>query len=258
MGNLDITINADDFGLSHTKNIAVDELMRRGICDRASLVVNTEFTDEAVELARQGGYLNRLNLHLSLTVGEALSTQIKKKKLYYNGTEFRSMPIIRSIKQILPINVKQIRSELEAQIQKILSYGITDLYVDSHNWIHLRIPVWLALKPLLYKYHIISLRPMWEGYMTKPRAGKWRYYFRIIHIAQKFQKRYYRYQYSSNIEQFLYNKVYHNKNLNTIELFVHPDYVNKGIMDLSSAYTKRGQKMVLENIQELRNVCNSL
>ena len=46
-----IVVNADDFGMSVNKNIAIDQMMRKGVCTNASLVVNMNYSDEAVRLA---------------------------------------------------------------------------------------------------------------------------------------------------------------------------------------------------------------
>ena len=74
-----IVVNADDFGMSVNKNIAIDQMMRKGVCTNASLVVNMNYSDEAVRLAYEGGYEDRLSLHINLTEGRALSEGIKKR-----------------------------------------------------------------------------------------------------------------------------------------------------------------------------------
>ena len=51
-----VIVNADDFGMSHEKNVAIDELMQNGICTNTSIVVNMEHTEEAVKMAFESGY----------------------------------------------------------------------------------------------------------------------------------------------------------------------------------------------------------
>ena len=48
---MNLIVNADDFGMSHTKNLAIDVMMKKNICTNASLVVNMPRSYEAVELA---------------------------------------------------------------------------------------------------------------------------------------------------------------------------------------------------------------
>lgn len=243
-----IIINADDFGMSHEKNLAIDEMMRNGICTNASLVVNTPWTTEAVNMAFSGGYEARISLHINLTVGQALSYDIKKISLYCEDGNFVHRPIITKTIQILPFYVKEVRKEIETQILKFKEYGLQLNSIDSHNWVHLRLPVWLALKPLLTKYHISIVRPMWIGYKREEIASKkWSRYFRAIDPVLKKCKKCNIIQYTSNIEQFLLVEKELEK-LELVEVFTHPDIIEGQIMDMSSSYTKQPRKKVVDGV----------
>ena len=246
-----LIVNADDFGMSHEKNVAIDTMMRAGICTNASLVVNMPFFDEAVLMAKQGGYLNRLSLHINLTVGDSVGQKIRKVAMYYEEGEFVYAPIIKKNRQILPFHIRAIRDEIEQQIQRFIGAGLKIQSIDSHNWVHLRVPVWLALKPLIKKYNIKVVRPMWDGYKREEIASKkWSKYFRFIqpYILKAPQCKVY--AYSSNIEQFLLSKEKMDSN-SIVEVFTHPDYVGGSIMDMSSSYTKQPRKGVEENVSYL-------
>lgn len=43
-----IFITADDFGVGHEQNVSVDYAMRTDITTQASLIVNSDYTNEAV------------------------------------------------------------------------------------------------------------------------------------------------------------------------------------------------------------------
>ena len=246
-----IVVNADDFGMSVNKNIAIDQMMRKGVCTNASLVVNMNYSDEAVRLAYEGGYEDRLSLHINLTEGRALSEGIKKIPLYYKEGEFVHRPIIRQNKQVYPFHIVAVRNEIEAQIQKFMNYGLKIKSIDSHNWVHLRVPVWLALKPLIKKYDIKIVRPMWEGYKRPEIASdKWSKYFITIQPWILRCRQFNIIQHTSNIEQFLlYEEEL--KNLKYIETFVHPDIINNKIIDISSSYLKQPKGCVEDNVNKL-------
>ena len=103
--NTKIVVNADDFGMSHT--------------------------EEAVRMAFDGGYQDKVSLHLNLTVGESLSTKIREVSLYYADGKFAYRPIIKINKQVYPKYVRVVREELEAQIKAFLNYGFTLKGFDS-------------------------------------------------------------------------------------------------------------------------------
>src|SRR5687768_1626346 len=65
-----LIINADDFGLSREVNAAVIRAHTAGVLTTASLMVNEEGFDEAVELARNHPRLG-VGLHLSLVCGHS-------------------------------------------------------------------------------------------------------------------------------------------------------------------------------------------
>src|ERR1041385_1767438 len=69
-----LVVNADDFGRSHGINEAVLRAHREGILTTASLMMNEEATDEAVQLARDNPRLG-VGLHLTLLCGHSALTR---------------------------------------------------------------------------------------------------------------------------------------------------------------------------------------
>lgn len=251
VGTAKIVVNADDFGMSHEKNLAIDELMREGICTNTSLVVNMPDTEEAVKMAFKGGYQDKVSLHLNLTVGESISEGIREKSLYYDNGQFAYRPIIKLNKQVYPMYIKVVRREIEAQIQRFIGFGFELKSIDSHNWVHLRMPVWMALKPLIKKYNIPIVRPMWDGYKRPEIASeKWSKYFtRFQPILLKCpQCRVL--GHTSNIEQFFVDEESLRKE-RYVEVFTHPDMIDGRNMDISSSYLKKGKDTVENNVKLL-------
>ena len=254
ISGMKIVVNADDFGMSHSKNVAIDKAMREGLCTQTSLVVNLPCSEEAMKLAKDGGYMDRVSLHLNLTVGKPLTEKIKKCRYYCEDGEFLFKPVIKSYKQILPMHINCIRNELEAQIVKFIGFGFHPIRIDSHNWVHLRVPVWLALIPLIKKYNFFSVRPMWEGYLEERIAAKWYRYFKKFQKWLLLSECVRIFPYSSNIEQFLIYDEHRTENISTefiAEVFTHPDIQKNEIMDTSSSYLKLPFNTLQSNVMQL-------
>lgn len=246
-----LIVNADDFGMNHEKNIAVDKMMKDNICTNASLVVNTPYSQEAVDMAFANGYQNKLSLHINLTIGEPLSNSIKKYPLYYEKGAFAYHPIIKSKNQIYPFHIKSVQEEIEAQFIKFIGYGLNLKSVDSHNWVHLRLPIWLSLKPLISKYNIKIVRPMWIGYKKDIIASKkWAKYFRFVEPILLKNPACQIFEHTSNIEQFLINEN-NLKAFETVEVFTHPDLIDGQILDVSSSYLRKPYSTVVNNVRLL-------
>lgn len=178
-----VIVTADDFGLNPNRNRAILYAMQNNICTQASLIVNSPYTEEAFQLAYKNGYIHKVGLHLNLTFGHPLTQSILRIKKYCKDGMF-SEGNPRSFRNVISLtNVKVIRSELEAQMKKFFDYGFTLRHIDSHNDILYNLPVWLALKPLLTKYKINSLRgiePYLFGYYRNRNQFSYlplKYYF---------------------------------------------------------------------------------
>ena len=76
-----LLVNADDFGKSAEINRAVAEAFERGYITHTTLMANMPAAEEAVDLARQKGFAERVGLHLNLTEGLPLSLPIRGNPL---------------------------------------------------------------------------------------------------------------------------------------------------------------------------------
>lgn len=230
-----LIITADDFGLGHEQNVAIDYAMRTGLVTQASLAVtNGEYTREAVEMAKKGGYADKLCLHLCITAGKALSEDIKKVSIYYKNDNFIWRRSQGAKILLLPLHVKELRKEFEAQIKEFLSYGLTLKHVDSHHYIHFSIPSFIALYPLTRKYSIKSVRAYTRA---KKRFGetirKWRvvYYGLVNKVYRLLFKNFV--SYASPAGDFIKADKSSEK-YKCIEVYTHPFLENDVVYDLLS------------------------
>lgn len=139
-----LIVNADDFGLTAGVNRAIAEGNSRGVITSATLMANAQASDAAIELAKKQPAL-KTGCHVVLIDGVPLSANLPS--LTNGSSRFRS-----SLKQFAmaavrkQIAAEEIEREVEAQIRKIQSSGITLTHVDSHKHTHMFPHV---LRPLL-------------------------------------------------------------------------------------------------------------
>ncbi len=123
---VNLKIVADDLGLAKPINDGILELLKNGRINGASLMANGEAFEDAVESARSLPKAN-IGVHFVLVEGKSLIGMKlpKNHKLFF-------------LKYILGmINKKDIKSELEAQVNKIISAGIRPVFINSHQHLHL-------------------------------------------------------------------------------------------------------------------------
>lgn len=234
---MNIIVNADDFGRDNSRNAAINYSMINKYCSQTSIMVNMDkFSDEAVELAKMNGYADRVCLHLNLTLGKPLTDEITDTSLCDSYGNFKFIcidSILTTLKHNMSIkDIRAIRVECEAQIKKFMSYGFTQKHIDSHNWIHLHLPVWLALCPLLKKYDFRSIRPLRPNLMKTGRK-KHKLYYNAFNCIFRISRFHYN-NYASNFEEFI--EANHTSKNETYEIFTHPNFVNENLLDCSCSY----------------------
>lgn len=158
---MSILINADDFGKSEDVSRAILECFEKKIIDRTTLMVNMPYADEAVELAKQNGYADKVGIHLNLTEGMPLTEGIKQNPLLCGPDGRFHALFCHSLKYRLymdNLSRQQIYEELKAQLDKYAEYGLTLYHVDSHHHVHTDYPIFLVLKSLARDYKFSSIR----------------------------------------------------------------------------------------------------
>jgi hopanoid biosynthesis associated protein HpnK len=139
-----LIVNADDFGLTSGVNRAIIEGNRSGIVTSATLMANARASDPAIDLAKVQPSL-KIGCHVVLIDGVPLTANLPT--LTNGSPRFRS-----SLKQFAiaavrkQIAAEEVQREVEAQIRKIQSRGITLTHLDSHKHTHMFPHI---LRPLL-------------------------------------------------------------------------------------------------------------
>lgn len=158
-----LIINADDFGRSNSVNKAIDECMKKNYISSTTLMVNIPYAEEAVAMAKESSYIDKVGLHLNLTEGEPLTERMKNNRLFigedgrFTGDFHRKT----ATRLILNHECKEcVKSEIEAQIRKYIDLVGEDanMHIDSHHHIHTDMAILSSIEDLIIKYNIKSVR----------------------------------------------------------------------------------------------------
>lgn len=229
-------VTADDFGNTLSITQAINECILKGWVQNTCLLLNRDALEEAVTLAKENGYMDKVCCHLNLSTGYPLTDLIKTTRLCNKHGEFCQASNARiTVSCLSTLAIKAIREECEAQMKLFRSLGFTSIRIDSHMWRMCNIPVLMAIRPLIKKYGFKTTRTL-SGHMLNSRT-------KLINTI------FYR------IVQFIMNLFFEVKEnwcgcgeelfespntiqYNTIELYVHPDMINNVPTDLFYSYSK--------------------
>lgn len=224
----EIIVNADDFGRSQTINKAISQCFALNIIQRTSIMVNMPYYKEAILIAKEENFFDKIGLHINLMEGEPLTESIKLfpevcSNGIFNGqlqSHLRSRFFHSSELK------KAIKEEIEAQIKVYINEGFPLLHLDSHFHIHNEAFIYNIIKPLSLQYGIKSMR---IARNLMPQNS-------IIY----FIKSLYKYILNSNIKKNFkhtsYFGSYQDFNLYykhfSVEIMVHPELINGELVDI--------------------------
>ena len=172
-----LIVNADDFGLTSGVNRAIVEGNRLGIVTSSTLMANARATDAAIDLAKAQPGL-KTGCHVVLIDGVPLKANLQSLT---NGsprfrTSLKEFSIAALRKQI---SAEEVQQEVEAQVRKVQSRGITLTHLDSHKHTHMFPHI---LRPLLRAAKACGIRAVrnpfeplrcWPPLMVLNTPGLW-------------------------------------------------------------------------------------
>ncbi|MBR4560702.1 MAG: ChbG/HpnK family deacetylase, partial [Bacteroidales bacterium] len=254
-----IIVCADDFGRSQERNKAIDEAFRLGLIKSAGLLVNAKYTQEAVDLALAGGYIQHLHPHFNIVSGDLsgfshpLSKKMLKNKAFCNNGDFRRHDRASrgSYANIFLSSV--VFDELEQQyllFQKLTDGKGNDKHIDFHLWNNYRFPVSIAISRLIKKYNILSYRR--QGLQHNRGAKK---IFRIFSSRLCSNANCIMNIPSSCVDWFLHTKEQYSDDV--IEAYVHPDYIDGVLMDNTCPVYSKKRFPINDHIDKLKEAYGS-
>lgn len=223
----EIIINADDFGLNASVNKAIVESFHSGLINSTTMMANMAGFEEAVELAHNNNIVTRIGIHLTLTDGQPLTSDMLTSNLFYTRGESELKKYKSKLFFLTKENKAATYKEFAAQIEKVRKAGIPISHIDTHHHID---DVWSITKiilAVLKSYNIRSMRILNNlNHATKYYKTGYR---KIVNGYIKSNR--------ANFSDFLGNRkeavsflresrsLGENKKL---EMMVHPDYNGKG------------------------------
>jgi len=125
---LKLIINADDLGLADGCNQGIVRGLTEGIVSDTTLMINTDFTQAAVDLLKKNGIF-QAGLHLNLSFGVPVS----QAPSLVDGQGFFHRKIAG---RVSGINLEEVISELSAQLTKFQATGLRLTHLDGHHHVH--------------------------------------------------------------------------------------------------------------------------
>ena len=129
-----VTINADDYGLNDHITKAITQAFDEGMITDTTMMATGAYFDEAVALAKEKGFIDRIGIHLNLTEGEPLTDEIREQPRFVTDGRFNKS--YDRTKKLTDAEKSAIKKELNAQVERIKAAGIPVNHADSHHHIH--------------------------------------------------------------------------------------------------------------------------
>ena len=151
---LRIIINADDLGLNSTVNQRIFSLLERGQVTSATLLMNAQAIEEAVQGLRRFPRAS-FGIHLNVTEFVPLSN--------HPGLAILRGPDGALANNVLKVHLnwaacEAVYREWCAQVERALALGIPVSHLDSHHHAHTIPALFLALKRLQIRFGIRRVR----------------------------------------------------------------------------------------------------
>lgn len=127
-----VIINADDFGMCHSQNIAIMDLFKCGGITSSTIMAPCSWCKEAVEFAKNNPEY-AIGVHLTTTSewrnyrwgpvsnGENSSLRDEDGYFYHESDQFENNA-----------KIEEITAEIKAQIEKLKSLGLNPSHLDNH------------------------------------------------------------------------------------------------------------------------------
>jgi chitin disaccharide deacetylase len=159
-----VMFTADDFGLSPSLNRAVALAHRRGLLGNASLMPGAPAASEALALAQNFPSLC-LGVHLTLIQGRAVLPPRALPRLVDSEGRFPHDPVRTGWRYFFDQGLlPDIRRELRAQIEAVLTAGVRVWHINGHLNLHLHPRLAPLVVDLAREYGIPALRSAAEDW----------------------------------------------------------------------------------------------
>ena len=130
-----LIIHADDAGLSNSQNRAIIESLKNGLVNSYSIMTPCPCFDKIGDFAKSNPQYD-YGIHLTLTCewesykfGPVSPIESVKSLVNEDGYFYKTRNELKAF-----ADIKEIKKELNAQIQKAFDYGLNPTHIDSHMY----------------------------------------------------------------------------------------------------------------------------
>jgi chitin disaccharide deacetylase len=224
-----LIVNADDYGLNSSVNNAIIESFDKGLINSTTIMANMPGFDEATVLARKNNLLDKIGIHLNLSEGIPLNSNILNTKVFNSANRSDHRVFVKSLFFLTKNEKHLIFEEFAAQIMKVRNAGIQINHIDTHHHIDEVWPITRIILTILKEFDIPSMRIL--NNLNLSTSYYKRVYRRIINELIKFNKANYSDFLGNRFEAFsiLRNELPVIKN-QSLEIMVHPDFNSESII----------------------------
>lgn len=249
-----IIVNADDFGKSPGRNLAIRDAYQQGMIQSIGLIVTGKYLQQAVDLmnAAPAGSWADVHLHVNLSANlfregsedAPLSETMRKDPYFCQDGRFKPYRGLPN-RPWTVFKWRTVYREMVAQFElfKEISGGQADYkHIDFHLWYNLTWPVAVALGRFTRKYGIRSVR-----YIGEHQRGR-RLYRWMLRLSRDPQVVSFP---ATNIDYFVSKPALFGRS-DLIELYCHPHYKEEVLLDDSPSYLKHGRQPMARQMELLR------
>lgn len=207
--NEHILFKADDFGISLGVNQAIEKAYHQGFLRATSLMVNQKYAADAIQRAQNMPDL-KIGLHVNLTnefcaaPADKIPLLAEQNGRFKNGFVKLLWLAIFKHQQLK----QQVRTEVEAQINKAQKMGIMPAYIDSHRHIHMIPGIFDVFIELKEKYHINDIRIINENALMTVLGNKNKGYLFDGGLIKYYLLRFFSFLNGYNSKTYFYTMLY--------------------------------------------------
>ncbi|MDR2772202.1 MAG: chitin disaccharide deacetylase [Elusimicrobiota bacterium] len=223
-----LIVNADDFGLSKAVNLGVVKAFTDGIVRSTTIMSNMTGFINAAALSNEYTGLG-VGIHFVMTSGKAIDGA-KKTLTDKNGDFFNQGEFFNRLKNN-QIDFAEMETELRAQLKQVLSTGINPTHFDSHHHFHLQKGAFEVVKKLADENNL-PIRIGKKEPFAKNYTG--------LRSTDYFSLDFYGLNLKADDLIALLEKY---KGAESLELMVHPAYIDQTLVIMSSYTVARTQEL---------------
>jgi hopanoid biosynthesis associated protein HpnK len=158
MAGCRLIVHADDFGLSRKVNEGIVKAHLDGIVTSTSIMSNGTAFEHAIKLCRSVDGLD-IGIHLTLVEqNPVLEEHFVPSLLDRSGQPYDHARTFVMKYLAGKIRLTEIERELDAQINKVMSYGLPITHLDGHQHIHMLPKIRRIVSRLAQQYKIPAVR----------------------------------------------------------------------------------------------------